>query len=254
MQSPVLCTDELTGKGRAHRGRPCHAAQDHRPVRRNGAQPAHSKEVKPTRSQITENVHLINKNASSPRLKFVMESLVTHLHNFARDVQLKDDEWMAALNFLVRVGQISSDIRHEGILLSDVLGLSLLVDSLSHPKPEGCTESTVLGPFETEDCPERAAGESIASEGKGEYMYVSGRLTNTKGEPVPNAEIDGVSRLFSWLALAHKRTVWETDDKGLYDTQYSDRKVPDCRGKVHSDAEGYYSFRGVGAFIKLLAA
>jgi protocatechuate 3,4-dioxygenase beta subunit len=78
-----------------------------------------------------------------------------------------------------------------GILLSDVLGLSLLVDALSHPKPEGCTESTVLGPFETSDCEEKEVGDTIASEGKGEYMYVSGRLTNTKGEPVPNAAIEG---------------------------------------------------------------
>ncbi|KAM0793550.1 hypothetical protein ACM66B_000987 [Microbotryomycetes sp. NB124-2] len=178
---------------------------------------------------ITNNVHAINSLCKDQRLKFVIERLVNHLHDFAREVGLTTDEWMAGIQFLTATGQICSDIRQEFILLSDALGLSALVDNLNHPKPEAASESTVLGPFHTEDAHQLANGDSIASEGKGEYMYVKGRVTDTQGRPVANCTIE----------------TWETDDEGLYDTQYADRDGPDCRGKVITDTEGNYSFRCV---------
>jgi len=100
---------------------------------------------------ITENTVIINSQSSDPRLTYVMERLVTHLHDFARETRLSTTEWMAALNFLVKVGQISTDVRHEYILLSDILGLSLLVDAIDHPKPPASTEGSVLGPFHTHE-------------------------------------------------------------------------------------------------------
>lgn len=144
---------------------------------------------------ITDNVLAINSLCANPRLKFVMESLVKHLHSFAREVSLTTDEWMTAIQFLTQTGQACTDIRQEFILLSDVFGLSVpahfslrvqcshvlvsrsaLVDAMNHPKPAGATEATVLGPFFTEDAKDVPQGESIASEGKGEYMYVRGQV------------------------------------------------------------------------------
>ncbi|KAK4052892.1 hypothetical protein OIO90_004168 [Microbotryomycetes sp. JL221] len=180
---------------------------------------------------ITENVHAINSLCKHDRLKFVMTHLVNHLHDFARSVGLTTEEWMQGIQFLTKTGQTCSDIRQEFILLSDVLGLSALVDSMNHPKPQGASDATVLGPFHTEDTQEHEVpnGGSIASEGKGEYMYVKGRVTDTQGKPVADCTIE----------------TWETDDEGLYDTQYADRDGPDCRGKVVTDSEGNYAFRCV---------
>ncbi|KAK4055138.1 hypothetical protein OIV83_000418 [Microbotryomycetes sp. JL201] len=179
---------------------------------------------------ITENVHAINSLCKNQRLRFLMRHLVDHLHTFTREVGLTTEEWMTAIQFLTATGQICTDIRQEFILLSDVLGLSALVDTLNHPKPnQGASEATVLGPFHTEDAHDFANGDSIASEGKGEYMYVKGRVTDMQGRPVANCMIE----------------TWETDDEGLYDTQYADRNGPDCRGKVYTDVDGYYAFRCV---------
>lgn len=135
----------------------------------------------------------------------------------------------AAIQFLTKTGQICTDLRQEYILLSDIFGLSALVDSLNHPKPQNATEATVLGPFFVEDSADVPNGESIASEGKGEYLYVHGKVTDTSGKPVPNAIIE----------------TWETDQEGFYDTQYSDRTEADCRGRLRTDEQGNYSFRGV---------
>ncbi|OJA14964.1 hypothetical protein AZE42_03216 [Rhizopogon vesiculosus] len=142
---------------------------------------------------------------------------------------LSTDEWMAAIDFLTRTGQKCTPLRQETILLSDVLGVSALVDAINNPVIEGATESSVLGPFFTEDSADVDFGESIASEGKGDYMYVEGRILTTDGEPVPNAVIE----------------TWETDADGFYDTQYADRSHPDCRGRLRSDDDGRFGYRAV---------
>ncbi|KIK02734.1 hypothetical protein K443DRAFT_5879 [Laccaria amethystina LaAM-08-1] len=178
---------------------------------------------------ITQNVHAINANCEDERMKFIFKSLVNHLHDFVRETSLTTEEWMTAIQFLTETGKMSSDIRQEFILLSDTLGVSALVDSINHAKPAEATESTVLGPFFTTDAHDVQNGDSIASEGKGEYMFVEGSVLNTSGVPIPAAIID----------------TWETDSNGLYDTQYSTREVPDCRGRLHSADEGSYAFRAV---------
>ncbi|KAJ4483472.1 intradiol ring-cleavage dioxygenase [Lentinula aciculospora] len=178
---------------------------------------------------ITDNVHAINANCADDRMKFVFKNLIQHLHNFVRETSITTEEWMSALEFLKDTGKMCSDIRHEYILLSDVLGVSSLVDSLNHAKPPGATEACVLGPFFTEDAHVLQNGDSIASEDKGDYMYVYGKVTNTSGKPIPGAIID----------------TWETDGHGLYDTQYADRTEPDCRGRLFSAKDGSYAFRAV---------
>ncbi|KAI7690641.1 hypothetical protein KC353_g19360, partial [Hortaea werneckii] len=100
---------------------------------------------------ITDNVKLINGQCPDPRLKYVLERLTQHLHDFARETRLSHEEWMTGLQFLTKVGQTCTDVRQEFILLSDIFGLSLLVDSIDHPKPPPSTEGTVLGPFHSHE-------------------------------------------------------------------------------------------------------
>ncbi|KAK0444768.1 intradiol ring-cleavage dioxygenase [Armillaria borealis] len=161
------------------------------------------------------------------RLKFIFKNLVDHLHDFVRETSITTEEWMTAIQFLTATGKMCSDIQF--ILLSDVVGVSTLVDTLNNVKPPNATETTVLGPFHTEDAKDLENGATIASEGKGDYMFVTGKVMDTKGNPIAGAVLDA----------------WETDETGLYDTQYSDRDGPDCRGKVTSAADGSYSFRAV---------
>src|SRR5271154_4930340 len=98
----------------------------------------------------------------SPRLRQIMQSLVKHLHGFVRDVDLTEEEWLTAVNWLAKTGQLSTGKRHEFILLSDVLGVSMLVDAVNHRFPSGATPSTVMGPFHIEDSPEMPMGADMA--------------------------------------------------------------------------------------------
>lgn len=181
-----------------------------------------------TDENITPNVIINNSNAP-PRLKFTLSSLVTHLHDFARETRLTTEEWMAGIEFLTAAGEMCSDTRQEFILLSDILGLSTLVESINHPKPPGATEGTVLGPFHTHDAKEKELGESIASPGKGEVCLVRGTVRDMQGNAIVGAKID----------------IWETDDTGHYDTQYDGRAGPDCRGIITSDKSGKFWFKAV---------
>jgi len=182
-----------------------------------------------TAASITDCVHQINSSCPDERTKFIFKSLVQHAHDFVRETSITTEEWMTAINFLTEVGKKCSDLRQEFILLSDTLGVSTLVDSINNAKPPGATEATVLGPFFTDDAHDVESGGSIASEGKGDYMYVYGKVADTKGNPIPGAVIE----------------TWEVNADGLYDNQYDNREGPDCRGRVHAKADGTYSFRAV---------
>ena len=120
-------------------------------------------------------------------------------------------------------------MRQEFILLSDVLGLSLLVDSIDHPKPPSSTEGTVLGPFHTHDAEPVASGSTIHHDPAGEPCLVVCSVRDTAGRPIPSAQID----------------VWETDSRGFYDVQYADRAGPDGRAVLRSDADGRFWFRAI---------
>src|SRR5262249_3292492 len=142
---------------------------------------------------------------SDPRLRQVMGALLRHLHEFAREVELRDDEWFAAIQFLTATGQLCDERRQEFILLSDTLGLSMLVDAIGHRRPAGATENPVLGPFHRDGAPLLPLGASIAGadERGGDPTFVSGRVLDGDGRPIPGAELD----------------VWQTDGAGLYDVQ-----------------------------------
>ena len=205
---------------------------------------------------------------ANPRAKFVLDSLMKHLHRFAREVQLTNEEWLGACDLLIRSGKISDDRRNELILISDVLGLESLVDTMAYERAqasstslssgEEATQSAILGPFFRAGAPHYEAGADIvldhsvkSAEGKtGETCYMHGRVTDAAtGKPVVGAVID----------------VWHTGPNGLYEQQ--DPAQPDFnyRGKFTTDANGEYALRclrptaypipydgGAGDILKLL--
>lgn len=178
---------------------------------------------------ITEAVLARHANTENPRLKTIMSSLVTHLHAFAREVELTEDEWFKGIEFLTRCGHITDDKRQEFILLSDLLGLSMLTVAMNNDKPAGCTEATVLGPFHVEDAPHYALGADIANGARGIPCVVRGTVCGIDGKAVPNAHID----------------VWQSDAEGLYDVQHADIDHAQGRGILTADREGRYHFRSI---------
>jgi hydroxyquinol 1,2-dioxygenase len=162
----------------------------------------------------------------NPRLKEVLTALVTHLHDFAREVKLTEAEWMAGIQFLTRTGQMCTGTRQEFILLSDTLGMSMLTIALNHAKPPGCTEATVVGPFHTDDAPHVALGTDIARGAPGKPLDVDVVLHSTDGKAIVGAEVD----------------VWQADDAGKYDVQYTGLTERRARAVLRSDAQGRVRF------------
>ena len=161
------------------------------------------------------------------RLKFVMNSIVTHLHEVIKEVEPTDEEWLQAIMFLTNTGQKCDDRRQEFILLSDVLGVSMLVDSINNRKSKNETETTVLGPFHTPS-PKVNMGDNIANNVNGEKCIVSGKVLDTNNNPIVKATIE----------------VWQSGPDGLYDVQKEGHTV-DLRGKMSSLDNGSYFFQTV---------
>ncbi|MFQ8430662.1 intradiol ring-cleavage dioxygenase [Amaricoccus sp. W119] len=166
----------------------------------------------------------------SPRLATVMASLVKHLHAFAKEVELTQAEWDYGIDFLTRTGQICSGERQEFILLSDTLGLSMLVDAINNRRPTGATENTVFGPFHVEDAPIREHGATISLDGKGESCLFEGRVTDLDGQPIEGATVD----------------VWSDNADGFYDVQQPGIQPKwNNRGRFVTGPDGRYSFVGI---------
>ena len=136
-------------------------------------------------NHITESVLERLANTPDPRLKEIMLSLVRHLHGFAREVKLTEAEWLKGIEFLTQTGHITNAQRQEFILLSDVLGLSMLTVVMNNDKPDACTQATVLGPFHVEDAPHYKLGDDVANGAKGQPCQVQGSVKGVKGEAVP---------------------------------------------------------------------
>jgi len=169
---------------------------------------------------------VVERFAATPdaRLKQILTSLVRHAHDFVRDVELTQDEWLAAIMFLTRTGQISDDKRQEFILLSDTLGISMLVDAINHRQPAGATETTVLGPFYVQNPPVKQHGADISAGLSGTPLHVSGQVTSPDGKPLVGALVD----------------VWQSDDDGFYDVQ-KPGDDPQLRARFIADGEGRFS-------------
>ncbi len=164
-----------------------------------------------------------------PRLKEIMTSLVQHLHAFAREVRLTEEEWFQGIQFLTDTGHITDDKRQEFILLSDTLGLSMLTVAMNNDKPAGCTESTVFGPFFVDNAPEFKNGDDVANGAAGLLCQVRGTVKGLDGKPVPNARMN----------------VWQADAEGNYDVQYADLAHAQARGVLHADEQGRFHFKTI---------
>jgi protocatechuate 3,4-dioxygenase beta subunit len=168
------------------------------------------------------------KEVDNPRFKQLMTSAIKHLHAFARDVELTEEEWFEGIKFLTACGQKCDDKRQEFILLSDVLGLSMMVVALNHKTVPGATEATVLGPFFAHGAPEFEYGADLREGAtmKGEDSFVTGRVLSTEGKPIPNATLD----------------IWQAKADGIYDVQERDSEF-ELRGRVKANPKGEYAFK-----------
>lgn len=145
----------------------------------------------------------IKNDACFPRFGEIMTSLITHLHDYVKDVQLTQDEWETAIDFLTRTGKTCTEERQEFILLSDTLGVSMLVDAINNRRPAAATQTTVLGPFHVAGAPELEMGTNISLDGKGESCLFQGHVMGIDGTPVSGARVD----------------VWSDNAEGYYDVQ-----------------------------------
>lgn len=183
-----------------------------------------------TESDSVDAVNARMDETADARLRQVMASLVAHLHAFAKDVDLTTQEWAVAIDFLTRTGQMCDGNRQEFILLSDTLGLSMLVDAINHRRPTGATENTVLGPFHVPGAPVYEMGANISLDGKGESCLFQGRVVDLDGNPIKGAKID----------------VWCDNADGYYDVQQPDVQPKwNNRGIFVTGEDGRYSFRGI---------
>ena len=175
-------------------------------------------------------------DCKEPRFREVMTSLVKHAHAFVQDVQLTPEEWMATIQFLTATGKMCDEKRQEFILLSDTLGISMLVVAIeqakgasahkNRPEIKGATEATVQGPFFWPGAPELELGADIGAGNAGEPAYYHGRVTDTDGKPVANCLLD----------------VWSGDGEGFYDMQKGPDAPMALRARFRTDREGNYRF------------
>lgn len=173
-------------------------------------------------------------DSPNPRFKEVMTALVKHAHAFAQEVDLTPEEWMAGIQFLTATGKKCDDKRQEFILLSDTLGISMLVVALDQLRgaraakasKDGATEATVQGPFYWEGSPEMALGSDIGQDVPGEPAYYTGRVTDTAGKPIAHCCLD----------------VWSGDGDGVYDMQMGEDAGMRLRARFYTDAQGNYRF------------
>jgi hydroxyquinol 1,2-dioxygenase len=169
------------------------------------------------------------KDIPDPRLRQVMQSLIKHVHSFVREIEPTQQEWFTAIDFLTRTGQMCTDKRQEFILLSDVMGVSMLTDAINNRLPSGATPTTVEGPFHVADAPEVADGGNMAVGAPGIPCFVTGTVRDMDGRPIAGATLD----------------LWQTDGEGYYEAQRENIDGPWMRGLYHSKPDGTYCVRTV---------
>lgn len=183
----------------------------------------------PAEAMITEKAIASFGATPDARLRKLVQSLVHHLHAFAQEVELTEQEWLEGIRFLTSTGQMCDGlVRQEFILLSDVLGLSMLVDAVNHRAQHAVTESTVFGPFYIEGMCDREYGENMALT-PGAPALVTGKVTDADGNPLANATLD----------------IWQTAANGMYSGQDTEQPVGNLRGRYHTDEQGRYAIRTV---------
>ena len=182
-------------------------------------------------TQLTDAVIQSFAGAPDPRTRALLRQLITHLHGFVREAGVTMDEWQSAIGFLTRTGQMSNEVRQEFILLSDVLGVSMLVDAINHRGGSGATETTVLGPFYVGDHRVVPHGTDLAPHEPGARVFVDAAVSDVTGAPIPGATID----------------VWHADGGGRYDSQQPGYTLdrPALRARLVAGDDGRFSFRTI---------
>lgn len=184
-----------------------------------------------TEDTITKEVQSTFEGCRDRRTRELFAELVRHLHDFARETRLTGDEWFAAMDFLARVGQVTTPTRQEYVLLSDILGLSVLVDLINEHHGPHATDSTLLGPFFVDGRPAVPNGADISGGVPGTPMFVSGRVLGPDGAPLGGVKVD----------------TWHSDGEGHYDVQQEDRLDgrPAMRALLTTDDEGRFWYRSI---------
>src|SRR6201985_2152245 len=182
-------------------------------------------------TQLTAAVIESFEETPNPRAKFLLQELVKSLHDYVRKTDLTFEEWQYAIEFLTRTGQKCTPIRQECILLSDVLGVSMLVDAVNHREREGATETTVLGPFYVGEHKAMPHGTDVSPSLEGKNMLWQGYVADLNGKPLANVPVD----------------IWHADDDGWYDSQKPDYETagPSSRGRFITDKDGKFFFRTI---------
>jgi len=175
---------------------------------------------------LTEQVLERLETTPDPRVKYIMQSLVAHLHDFVRKVNLSEEEWAQGIDFLTRTGQMCNERRQEFILLSDTLGISMLVDAINHQRGGAATENTVFGPFHVEGSPQLPYGADIRFGVEGELTFVHGKVLSADGQPVAHAQME----------------VWQVRPDRLYDVQDAQAPHMQLRATFHTREDGSYAF------------
>ena len=182
-----------------------------------------------TDANLTEAVLARIRSDADPRMAEVMTALIRHLHDFVREVKLTPAEWSEGVKFVTELGRWCDDKRQEVILLSDVLGVTMLVDAITHATQENVTETTVLGPFHRENPPVLANGAEIAPGMPGEPLEVAVTIADAQGNPIEGAQVDA----------------WHASPEGQYDSQIGTGEEHSMRGRFRSDAQGLVRFRTI---------
>jgi hydroxyquinol 1,2-dioxygenase len=163
------------------------------------------------------------------RLKELLQGLVAHLHAFAQEVRLTPAEWARTMEILAETGRFTTETRHEFILWSDALGVSMAVDALDEPREPAATESTVEGPFRAPGSPERPNGASISEQPGGTPLWMHGRVLDLDGAPIADAELD----------------IWQNGPNRLYAVQDPESDEHHLRGRFRTGPDGTYALRAV---------
>ncbi|WP_329459041.1 dioxygenase family protein [Streptomyces sp. NBC_01497] len=182
-----------------------------------------------TSDTITDAVLSTLHGTKDARLGEILESLVQHVHSFVREVRLTEEEWAKGIEFLTGTGQLCTATRQEFILLSDVLGVTMLVDAVSHERRGDATENSVLGPYFRDDRPRRPDGADISEGLPGTPLYFEGQVVDHRGTPVAGAGVD----------------VWHSDGDGAYDVELPGRTDPAMRALFVTDEAGRFTFRSI---------
>jgi protocatechuate 3,4-dioxygenase beta subunit len=177
-----------------------------------------------TSENLTEAVLGRIRPDADPRMKTIMEALVRHVHDFVREVELTPEEWEGGVGFLTELGRWCDDKRQEVILLSDILGVSMLVDAIAHRTHASVSETTVLGPFHRENPPRMENGQHMSPGVEGEPLEVEVRILDEEGRPLEGAQVDA----------------WHTSPEGYYDSQLGD--AHNMRGRFVTGPDGVVAF------------